>query len=194
MQPTSACVASDTPKSELPVAGASPLLVAVLLNPPANTAGARSRNAVALAATSLGYERLVIGNLCEASTRSVVELNSVDSSAWLAARAHLAGMLGSATALLAAWGVAGLSGRARHLRDAQVQWLLGEARAVGLTHHWMLGGRPLHPSRWHQFVSDKYARTSGGSFEQRIGQVLVAVPIAGRGSAPDIGASRGQEA
>jgi hypothetical protein len=42
----------------------------------------------------------------------------------------------------------------------------------------MLGGEPRHPSRWHQYVSDKYGRTSGGTFEERIKQVLVAVPLA----------------
>jgi hypothetical protein len=178
MQLTSACVASGTPKTDQPLAGASPLLLAVLLNPPANTVGARSRNAVTLAATALGYERVVVANLCEAATPSVVELNDVGADAWMSARDHLAPLFPLASALLGAWGVAGLNGDARQFRDAQVEWLAREAGAAGLTHMWMLGGRPLHPSRWHQFVSDKYGRTSGGSFEERIVQVLVEVPLA----------------
>lgn len=50
----------------------------------------------------------------------------------------------------------------------------------GITAFWMVGGEPRHPSRWHQFVSDKHGRTTGGTFEERLVQVLVEVPLPAR--------------
>jgi hypothetical protein len=52
-----------------------------------------------------------------------------------------------------------------------------EAIRAGISNIWMVGGEPRHPSRWHQFVSDKYSRTTGGSFEERLDQVLESVPM-----------------
>lgn len=177
MPPTIVCAPLALPRSnELTVTGETSTLVAVLLNPPATTGGARSRNAVMRAADVLGYERAVIANLCAVPTPSVVELNSLGSEGWDLARAELETVLANANALIAGWGVAGLTGAASERMREQVAWLSERAALVGISGFWMVGGEPRHPSRWHQYVSDKHGRTVGGTFEERIAQVLVQVP------------------
>jgi hypothetical protein len=157
----------------------SGVLLAVLLNPPRSTPGTRTRNAVERAGRVLGFESVKIANLCSVATPTVVELNKLgDSGRWHQAREQLTGALRDAEGLLAGWGVAGLSGGAQRARQAQVDWLYSRAREVGIETIWMVGGEPRHPSRWHQFVSDKYGRTSGGTFEERLEQVMVAMSIA----------------
>lgn len=153
----------------------------MLLNPPVMSAGARSRNAVRRAARALGYTDVMFGNLCAIPTPSVVEVNLLGPDAWALARSDLLTSLSAATAVMAAWGVAGLTGESRRLRDRQVEWLKAETIAGGKTHFWMVGGEPRHPSRWHQYVADKHGRTRGGPFDERIKQVLVAVPIGAGG-------------
>jgi hypothetical protein len=153
------------------------VLVAVLLNPPEHTSGVRSRNAVARAATVLGHEEVRVVNLCAEPTASVIELHQVDRVSWERARSQLGGALTGATAILGAWGVAGIAGPIRRDLQAQIDWLYGQALQVGIERVWMVGGEPRHPSRWHQYVADKYRRTTGGSFEERLAQVMVSVPI-----------------
>jgi hypothetical protein len=155
------------------------LLVAVLLNRPQSSSGARTRNAVAAAAQILGYRSVEVVNLYSEATSSMTELNlSATIDGWLEAREELADALARATGLLGGWGVAGLSGRTLRDQNKQVEWLRAEAVRAGISNIWMVGGEPRHPSRWHQFVSDKYSRTTGGTFEERIDQVLESVPIA----------------
>ena len=159
-------------------------LVAVLLNPPGTTSGTLSRNAVERAAEALGYGDLAILNLCATATASVVELNGLwDTVGWMSARRELRAGMRTATGLFGAWGIAGLTGEARQARDEQIQWLYTEALGVGLSHVWMVGGEPRHPSRWHQYVSDKYGRTTGGTFGERLAQVIEAVELPSRASA-----------
>lgn len=162
---------------ELSVVGRDRILVAVLLNPPETSAGTRSRNAVARAANVLGYDRAILANLCAVATPSVVELNGQGREGWDVARDDLEAALVGADALLAGWGVAGLTGNAGRWMHAQVEWLFERALRHGISRIWMVGGEPRHPSRWHQYVSDRHERTAGGSFDERIAQVLVAVPI-----------------
>lgn len=115
-------------------------------------------------------------NLCAVSTPSVVQLNELGRDAWEDSRVDLEAAVRSGTALLAGWGVSGLSGNARRWMRNQVDWLIKCAEASAMDAMWMVGGEPRHPSRWHQYVSDKYGRTSGGTFEERLRQVLVAAP------------------
>lgn len=159
----------------------------MLLNPPGRSTGARTRNAVSRAARVLGYDHVTITNLCAVPTRSVVELNNLGHDAWELARGDLEAGLSSTDAILAGWGIAGVAGEARRSLCAQVAWLQEVALAKGIESFWMIGGEPRHPSRWHQYVADKYQRTSGGSFEERIRQVLVAVPIRESLGAPPVG-------
>ena len=152
-------------------------LTAILLNPPACTTGTRSRSAVRRAATVLGYDEVRIANLCAAATPTVVELNKLDPESWKLARPTLQEALECADAMLAGWGVAGVTGKARHLLLAQVDWLYAQATSAGIRSIWMVGGKPRHPSRWHQYVSDKYGRTNGGTPDQRLRQVLTEVAL-----------------
>jgi hypothetical protein len=116
-------------------------------------------------------------NLCAVPTPSVIELNALGRDGWDRARVDLEAALTGASAVLAAWGVTGLTGDARRQLRTQVEWLTECAQEVGIDAFWMVGGEPRHPSRWHQYVSDKYGRTTGGTFEERIVQVLVEVPV-----------------
>lgn len=130
-----------------------------------------------LAAHVLGYDRATIVNLCAVPTPTVVELSQIGVDAWQAARPDLEVAIGAAAAVLAGWGVSGLTGGARKLRDEQVRWLRTRAQEREIKGFWMVGGEPRHPSRWHQYVSDKYRRTDGGNFGDRLGQVLAHVPL-----------------
>jgi len=155
--------------------------VAVLLNPPAHSTGVRSRNAVSRAATVLGYEHVTFTNLCSVPTPSVVELKRLDHGDWELARGELADALVHSDAVLAGWGVAGVTGEAQRLLRAQVDWLRERALAVGIESFWTVGGEPRHPSRWHQYVADRHGRTQGGTFNERLSQVLVPVPVGSMG-------------
>jgi hypothetical protein len=126
----------------------------------------------------LGYEAVEIVNLCVRPTASIAELGLGEMvDGWLDARDRLTLALKTADGLLAGWGVAGLAGSAQRHRDEQVAWLRAEASRAGFSSIWMVGGEPRHPSRWHQYVSDKYGRTTGGTFEDRLFQVLVPSPL-----------------
>ncbi|PKQ30556.1 MAG: hypothetical protein CVT62_13170 [Actinobacteria bacterium HGW-Actinobacteria-2] len=152
-------------------------LLAVLLNPPRSTSGARTLGAVQRAAAVLGFGDLTIANLFADRTMDVIELNHLDShSPWPANQSQIATQLSLADGVLAGWGVAGASGAFRCERARRAQWLYTAAAAAGHETIWMVGGEPRHPSRWHQFVADAHGRTPGGSFEERLAHVLVAVP------------------
>lgn len=154
-------------------------LVAVLLNPPDATSGTRTRNAIARAGRVLGYADVQIVNLFPEATRSVVELNLTDVAAerWHAARAETTAMLQMSSGLLGAWGISGMTGKGRLARESRVGWLSTTAIEMGITHIWMVGGQPRHPSRWHQYVADRHDRTSGGSFDGRLREVFESVPV-----------------
>jgi hypothetical protein len=153
-------------------------LVAVLLNPPSSTTGIRTRQAVDRARMVLGYEEVRIFNLFMDATPTVAELNASVAHPCPCARRRLRSALAEDSALLGAWGISGLTGEARIARDCQLTWLVKQAKAVGIHDIWMVGGEPRHPSRWHQYVSDKYGRTSGGPSDARLAEALVAVPLA----------------
>jgi hypothetical protein len=127
----------------------------------------------------LGYDGYEVANLFTERTPTVVELNRVTThaGAWPELQQRLAEQLNSADGVLAAWGVAGASGALRRNRSARAAWLMREAQCAGHERIWMVGGEPRHPSRWHQYVADKHHRTSGGTFEERLAQVLTSTPI-----------------
>jgi hypothetical protein len=154
-------------------------LLFVLLNPPAATTGARTVRAVSVASDVLGYGTFEIANLCSLATRSVVELNALGTEAelWHEARAELQARMIDADAMVLAWGVAGLSGDARRNREAQVEWLRRTAADLGLDRLWTVGAAPRHPSRWHQFLSDRYGRVPSGNFADRIRSGLQEVEV-----------------
>ncbi len=147
-----------------------------LLNPPSRSTGSRTRNAVIAAGQVLGFEQVEIVNLAAVATPSVIELNRIGTDPWLEAVAEVDAKVTIAEAILAGWGTSGLSGLSRSARAGQVRRVIRSLESSGRDIPiWTVGGRPTHPSRWHQFVADKHARTAGGSFSERIGQVLVRV-------------------
>lgn len=152
-------------------------LLAVLLNPPSASSGARTRNAVALAGQILGFDNVEIANLTNVATPTVVELNRIDQDGWFEARDELRVRLRGADALLGGWGTTGLHGPARRSLLTQVSWLAQESSAAGMPEMWTVGGQPRHPSRWHQYVSDKYGRATGATFHHRLSQVLMIRPF-----------------
>lgn len=154
-------------------------LVVVLASPP-TTSGVRTLNRVQDAADVLGAAEVVVTNLHAHAADDLPQLSAVaaDSGGWLAARPELTAALASSDSVLAAWGLHQLSGRARgHHRD-QLSWLAAQAAASGHVEAWCVGGQPRHPSRWHQYVSDRHGRTEPGDFQARLSQVLVRCPVA----------------
>ncbi|TFB17515.1 DUF1643 domain-containing protein [Microbacterium sp. 3H14] len=148
-------------------------LVAVLANP-SITGGERTANRVALAATLLGFDRCSIVNLFSipsASSRDIASLGRAPD-AWRAARAEISAGITEAEAILLGFGTIATSGDGkRHLR-AQLKWLRTELEMAGHAQVWQVGERPRHPSRWHQYLSDRHGRTSGGTLEQRLEEAL----------------------
>ena len=153
-------------------------VVALLANPP-TTSGARTRAKASQAADLLGGGRLIIANLFGLPTADLPSLSHCGSSpaGWRAARPKLIRALQEADCLVAAWGLHPLCGDARRLRQEQLTWLQEQASKNGLLHAWCVGGQPRHPSRWHQYVSDRHGRTTGGIFSDRLDQVLVRLPM-----------------
>jgi hypothetical protein len=148
-------------------------LCAVVLNPP-STNGSRTNRCLRLAADIIGCRHLVIVNLFSRPTPSLTEINMIGTArdGWLDARDDIDKGLERSQAVLAAWGVGGLTGSARVNQFEQIQWLTGRLARFGHDEIWTLNGETRHPSRWHQYVSDKHGRTEGGVLRDRLGQVL----------------------
>ena len=153
-------------------------LVALLASPP-RTSGARTMRGVETALPLTGCTRLLVANLYPHPTRDIPSLKDEGSRsrAWLDARPQLELAVETADELLAGWGLSPLTGPARRHREAQIAWLMDLIASLGHDHLWTVGGQPRHPSRWHQYVSDKHQRTDPGTFAQRLSQVLVSVPL-----------------
>ncbi len=150
-----------------------PTLGAVLLNPPASTGLATLRHLRA-AAELLGCGAVVVANLFATATDDVTAVNSVGAhvSGWKAARQGLQAAL-ACDMLIAGWGVSGLHGLARGHREDQVRWVLEAAAARGHEGIWTLNGEPRHPSRWHQYISERHGHASGDTQAERLQSVLV---------------------
>lgn len=150
------------------------VLCAILASPPL-TAGVRTRNMVGTAAALLGCDQVLVVNLLNAPTADIpaMSVSGREAEAWLESRSALSAGLAQADELLAAWGKQGLTGPARTHRQDQLAWLGAEASVCGHLTAWAVGAEPRHPSRWHQYVSDRHGRTSGaGTTSQRIAEVL----------------------
>ncbi|MCW2599496.1 MAG: hypothetical protein JWM02_1325 [Frankiales bacterium] len=159
----------------MPAADPPRVLCAVLASPPL-TSGGRTRGALALAADLLGCDIVRIVNLLALPTRDLPEMSEVgaEGGAWEAGRPELLAGLQAGDALLAAWGVSALTGAARVHHRSQVAWLVDAAAEVGCDRVWTVGPQPRHPSRWHQYVSDRHRRTStAATTAERLGEVLL---------------------
>jgi len=148
-------------------------LGAILLNPP-NGSGDATRRHLAAATRILGHDAFEIANLFPLATLSSGEVNELGSDwqTWVPAQAALRKTVGSSDEILLAWGIGEFNGATRQNFRRQKAWLLEELRCANVERIWLVDNETRHPSRWHQFVSDRHGRTIGGTFEQRIGQVL----------------------
>jgi Protein of unknown function (DUF1643) len=154
------------------------MMGAILLNPPTGS-GERSVRHVAAAAKTLGASEFEIANLFATSTRNHREMSAAGSDArgWAVARVALERTLERSDLILLAYGVTSPTGQARQHFENQTGWLRQRLLDFGHVTYWRVGDGPRHPSRWHQFVSDKYQRTSGGSLAERLSMVLVEADV-----------------
>ena len=153
-------------------------LCVVLLSPPL-TSGSRTLRAVRQAAEVIGCAKFRIANLITVPTWNLRDLDekALDQRVWIDSRSAMANEVASAGRLLFAWGLLRNLRLARPMAEAQVRWLIGVADEFGHQEAWSVGSDVRHPSRWHQFTSDKYARTGGGTPEERLKQVLYRRPL-----------------
>lgn len=153
-------------------------LGAILLNPPL-TRGTRTVNSLCIAADILECDTVEVANLFSVPTRDVTVINSIGRSTagWEAARTQLLQVVSESDHLLAGWGVSGLSGLASTRRLMQIEYVYSCARKTGKNAIWTLNGEARHPSRWHQYVSDRHGRARGNSLRDRIGSVLTQIPV-----------------
>lgn len=149
-------------------------LGAILLNPPLTSGQATMRH-LQVAADVLGCGSVGIANLFAIPTRSVTAINEVgrNSMGWESARPKLEDVLATSTELVAGWGVSGLYGLAAANFRAQISWLHAWFQdGSRLPSMWTLDGESRHPSRWHQYVSDRHGRATGATFRERLESVL----------------------
>lgn len=162
---------SSADRSKSRGATARPLL-AVLANP---TLSPKSRSAerVRLAARILGSEQVRIANLFALPSASSKEIGVLgyEAQGWELARIDLGEAIADTDQVLLGFGTIPVGGAARRHLEEQLQWLAERLRAHGKESVWQVG-QARHPSRWHQYVSDRHRRTSGGSFEVRLREVL----------------------
>lgn len=153
-------------------------LCAIALNPP-TTNGLRTTKHLRVAAEIIGCSDLIIVNLFSIPTRNVLNIDEIgaDWDGWLNARPQLESGIASSDAVIVAWGVRGLTGAAAANFRLQVAWVFDELAASKHAKVWTINGEARHPSRWHQYVSDKYGRTAGGNFEDRLRDALRLDPI-----------------
>lgn len=152
------------------------LLGVILMNPPTGSGGATTRHLQA-ACQVLACRAYQVVNLLPVPTRSVSGISEAGRTieVWHAARPALRELIHEADELLLGWGLGGgFGGVAReHFRD-QTCWIRSEiARKRSDPLVWTVGNEPRHPSRWHQYVSDRHERTQGGDFPTRLRRVLV---------------------
>lgn len=152
-------------------------LCAVLLNPPL-TSGTRTRMAISRAGELLGDYSVTIANLLHVATSSSSALatSGIPVEEWIATRPSLSRAVSGSDALLFGWGLTARLGRARRAAEEQIEWLLDEASRAGHSGAWTVG-EARHPSRWHQYTADLHGRTSGGSSEARLLEVLQMRPL-----------------
>ena len=157
------------------------VLLAVLMNPPLTT-GERTRRQLAVSQKLLACETLVVENLFPLPSRSISDISSlgIDELPWLEARIPLREAISGASRILLGYGMTVPTGAARLHHLDQLSWLRSTMIELGHATAWQLGDGARHPSRWHQYISDRHGRTNGGTSEDRLREALTQVPIAVR--------------
>lgn len=150
----------------------------ILLSPP-TTAGTRTIAQVAEAARLLDFDAFVVVNLFNSPTRTSTDVGRTANQAaiWKRSRRPIRKVLAGSAELLCGWGLVDHLGQARDSARTQVDWFVGAAWRAGHGHVWTVGADVRHPSRWHQYTADRHGRTTGGSRDERLKQVLQQRPI-----------------
>ena len=153
------------------------ILLAVLANPTLSPES-RSVGRVRLAARILGFEQVRIANLFALPSSSSKEIAVLgqDAHGWELARPALVDGLVTCDQVLLGFGTIPVTGVARRYLEQQLYWFADELRESDHREVWQVGDA-RHPSRWHQYVSDRHGRTSGGSFEVRLREVLTSTKL-----------------
>jgi hypothetical protein len=149
----------------------------VVLATPPLTDGVRTHSRLEIAASVLGFTEYRVANLFPVATQSIKDISAQgsDSDLWLHAREQLTMVCARSSSVLLGYGITEPTGPARGNRRHQIDWLSIELRKHGHTVAWHVGPEPRHPSRWHQYLSDRHGRTDGGRFEERLISSLVEV-------------------
>lgn len=150
----------------------------ILLNP-AQQGGERSLTRIQMAASVLGYDEVAVANLFSVPTRDSKGIRVVgqDEKGWVAARANLRRTIATSHEVMVGWGVHRPTGPAGvHFRD-QVDYVHHLLQSSGKTGVWTMGGEARHPSRWHQYVSERHGRATGADFRARLESVVVYAPL-----------------
>ncbi|WP_367575652.1 DUF1643 domain-containing protein [Microbacterium phycohabitans] len=152
-------------------------LLAILANPSLDQYSRTARR-VQAAGTLLGFPDITIANLFAEPSKSSrdIRLLGCDRHGWLKARDLISRELRSADAVLLGFGTIPVSGLAKAHLDDQKAWLRRQLELASHAYVWQVGNA-RHPSRWHQYLSDRHGRTSGGTFEERLVEQLRQVPI-----------------
>lgn len=129
-------------------------LLVVLATPPL-TSGVRTLRRVELATSQLGHATVHITNLVSIRTRDVNELSRLEISPkhWQESRAAIARWLTLRPTVLLAYGCSLPVGPTRMAYKMQLAWLGQALHTAEIDEVITVGGRPLHPSRWHRYTS-----------------------------------------
>lgn len=152
-----------------------PPLAAFLLNPPTGT-GCRTVGRLGVAAEILGCAGAIrIANLVDQPTKGLHDLavEATDPQHWDDSFQKLFGVFTEPHTPLIGWGVSRPPGIVGQYAARQQERVLRGLLASGHTAAWTLLGQPRHPSRWHQFTSEKYPHATGTGFVERLRSVLV---------------------
>lgn len=139
-------------------------MVVLGLNPPQETSGNRTFSNVGRLAAALNVSETRLLNLCSRPSTSFVDFASVAATpdAWLDSRIDLERDLADfnprSDIVVAAWGRSSFSGPTRTHLAAQIDWVMSILEGLGCAEVLTFGDSARHPSRWHQYVSDKQNR------------------------------------
>jgi len=135
-------------------------------NPPSTTTGDRTRRRVELLQELLDVPEIATANLFSIPTYRTggIAQAGIEKRGWMEARPAISEAINRCTAVLLAYGGQAPSGPARlHFRD-QLAWVQERIDARDLP-VWTVGGRSLHPSRWHRHT---YAEHPGVEFREAL--------------------------
>ncbi len=157
----------------------APVVLCAVLASPSLTSGVRTRQALARLGEVLQVSEIRVVNLLNMPSQDFQDMALVgaDEQVWEESRPSITSGVVGADLLLAAWGLADLTGPATTHRRDQIRWFRELAAGLGHEDVLTVGGAPRHPSRWHRLVSDRHGWQEPGSSTDRLRAVLMSVPL-----------------